>query len=182
MPTYTNLCILQGWLQIKSARSIVINRVPKLVLEGLMYTTDQEGIEKAFDDHHPVIITGHLAEVVVEIIRKMNERSLTRAGVCLVDIDREPNDQSKALVNQGRPYVIAQGRLVNHDRRTWIDIKHLSFLGLPWGAFDVLAKLASPIDTEFLTLVDRLSPMEKAHMNQALGEAMRGLLALREVG
>jgi hypothetical protein len=72
---------------------------------------------------------------------------LTRAGVNLIDIGDPSIEQAAILVNQARPFVVAQGKLVNHDGQSCIDIKHLSFLGLPWGALEMLDKKAVPLRT-----------------------------------
>ncbi len=48
MPTYTNLCILQGWFEVESARTVVANRTSVLVVEGRIHTTDRDGIRGNF--------------------------------------------------------------------------------------------------------------------------------------
>ena len=56
MPTYTNLVILQGWLEIETVSVTLFNRVQVPVLNGWIYTTDQTGLEDCFDECHPVCL------------------------------------------------------------------------------------------------------------------------------
>ena len=60
-----------------------------------------------------------------------------------------------------------------------VNIKHISFLGLPWGALDTLDELKPVMDRDVQALVAELSPHKKHQMNQALGVAMRAFVALR---
>jgi len=74
MPTYTNLVILQGWLEIESISTTLVNRVQVPVLNGWIYTTDQTGLEDCFDERHPVLISGRPAEAILEITRKLDDK------------------------------------------------------------------------------------------------------------
>ena len=138
MPTYTNLSILQGWFEVVSIREVVTNKEPAAVINGWIYTTDCDGLEKYLDERHPVLISGRAAETVLDITRKLNDKYPYLSMISLVPLPGEMADQSKILVNQGRPFVIAQGKLLSHDGQSCVDIKHISFLGLPWGALDAL--------------------------------------------
>jgi hypothetical protein len=86
------------------------------------------------------------------------------------------------LTNQRRPFVIAQGKLLSHLGHSCLDVRHLSVLGLPWGALEVLAGLeplcALPIEAQLL--LEHLSDVEKTQIGQALGVALRSLVALRQ--
>jgi hypothetical protein len=88
-------------------------------------------------------------------------------------------NQSQILVSQGRPYVIAQGKLHSHDGQLCVYLKHISFLGLPWGALDALEELESVTNCGAQALVVKLTPLEKSQISQALGAALRALMALR---
>jgi hypothetical protein len=63
----------------------------------------------------------------------------------LVPLPGDLTDQSKILVSQGRPYVIAQSKLLLHDGQSCVDIKYISFLGLPWGALDALNEVTTSV-------------------------------------
>ena len=141
MPTYTNLSILQGWLEIESVQQLTQGRILVVVIKGWIYTTDSEGIEDIFDERHPVVISGQPAEAILDITRKLNDKSPQITRISLVPLPGEMDDHSRILVSQGRPYVIAQGKLLTHDGQSRVDIKHISFLGLPWGALDALFEM-----------------------------------------
>jgi hypothetical protein len=179
MPTYTNLIILQGWLEIETIRAVVTDRLPVAVINGWIYTTDTNGLESVFGEQHPVVISGRPAEAVLDITRKLMDKHPRLTGISLVHLSGEPIDQTQILVNQGRPYVIAQGKLLTHAGQSCVDIKHISVLGLPWGALDALEELETVMDDDVRSLLEALSPQEKYQMNQALGTAMRAILALR---
>jgi hypothetical protein len=138
MPTYTNLSILQGWFEVVSIREAVTNQSPVAVISGWIYTTDCDRLEKFLDERHPVLISGRPAEAVLDITRKLNDKFPKLSRISLVPLTGKHPEQLKILVNHGRPYVIAQGKLLSHDGQSCVDIKHISFLGLPWGAFDAL--------------------------------------------
>jgi hypothetical protein len=141
MATYTNLSILQGWLEIESLRVVDTNRPPVPVINGWIYTTDDEGLEGFFDERHPVVISGRPAEAILDITRKLNDKYPLLTGVNLVQLPDELIDQPQILIRKGRPYVIAQGKLLTYEGQSCVDIKHISFLGLPWGALDALCGL-----------------------------------------
>jgi hypothetical protein len=141
MPTYTNLSILQGWLEIESVQQLTHDRMPVVVIKGWIYTTDSEGMEDIFDERHPVVISGRPAEAILDITRKLNDKYPQMARISLVPLPGETGGHSEILVSQGRPYVIAQGKLLTHDGQSRVDIKHISFLGLPWGALDALVEM-----------------------------------------
>ena len=86
MPTYTNLVILQGWLEIESVSVTMVNRVQVPVLNGWIYTTDHAGLEDCFDERHPVLISGRPAEAILEITRKIHDKLPGTAGIGLVDM------------------------------------------------------------------------------------------------
>jgi hypothetical protein len=138
MATYTNLSILQGWLEIEALNTITLTHQQVPVIQGWIYTTDQEGLEQVLDEKHPVIISGRPAEAILDITRKLNEHYPLVAGINLVNMPNEGTDQAEILIRQGRPYVIAQGRLLTHEGRSCVHIKHISFLGLPFGALEAL--------------------------------------------
>jgi hypothetical protein len=138
MATYTNLSILQGWLEIESLNTVTLARQQVPVIQGWIYTTDEEGVEHVLDERHPVIISGRPAEAILDITRKLNEQYPLAAGINLVHLPEEQDEPPEVLIRQGRPYVIAQGRLLTHEGRSCVDIKHISFLGLPFGALEAL--------------------------------------------
>ena len=179
MPTYTNLSILQGWFEVDSVQTATIDRIKVVVIKGWIYTTDQDGLENFFAERHPVVISGRPAETILDIMRKLNDKYAHLNGISLADLSGEKNNQSPVLVSKGRPYVIAQGKLLAHEGQSCVDIKHISFLGLPWGALDTLDELKPVMDRDVQTLVAKLSPLEKHQISQALGIAMHALLALR---
>jgi hypothetical protein len=179
MPTYTNLSILQGWLEIESIRTLVVDRLPVVVINGWIYTTDYNGLENVFGEQHPVVISGRPAETVLDITRKLNDKYPRLTGISLVHLSGELTDQPQILVRQGLAYVIAQGKLLTNDGQSCVDIKHISFLGLPWGALDALFELEPVMEREVQALVEELSPGEKSQINQALGVAMQAIIALR---
>jgi len=179
MPTYTNLSILQGWLEVRSAETITLDGKPEVVIHGWISTTDQDGLETFFGERHPVVISGRPAEAILEITRKLNEKFQNLSGISLASLSGELADQIQVLLRQGRPYVIAQGKLLTHDGLSCVDVKHLSFLGLPWGALEALHELEPIMDRDVRMLVAALTPLEKSQLSQALGIAMRALIALR---
>jgi hypothetical protein len=75
--------------------------------------------------------------------------------------------------------VIAQGKLFTRDGESCVDVKHISFLGLPWGALDALNELEPIMNRDVRALVVELSPQEKYQINRALGVAMQALIAIR---
>jgi hypothetical protein len=138
MATYTNLSILQGWLEIESLNTLTMTHQQVPVIQGWIYTTDEEGVEHVLDERHPVIISGRPAEAILDITRRLSDEYSLVAGINLVHLPDEGIDQAEILIRQGRPYVIAQGRLLTHEGRSCVDIKHISFLGLPFGALEAL--------------------------------------------
>ena len=179
MPTYTNLSILQGWLEVDSVQTATVDRTQVVVINGWIQTTDHDGLENFFGERHPVIISGRPAEAILEITRKLNDKYPLLTGINLVHLSVESIDQTQILVSQGRPFVIAQGKLLTHDGQSCVDIKHISFLGLPWGALDALYGLEPVFDRDVQALVAELTAQEKYQINQALGVAMRTLIAVR---
>jgi hypothetical protein len=141
MATYTNLSILQGWLEIDSLQTVARGREQIPVILGWIYTTDEDGVEQIFDEQHPVIIKDRTAKAVLEITRKINDKYPALRGVNLLHLPVEQGDLPQILVRDGCPFVIAQGKLITYEERTCVDIKHISFLGLPWGALDALHEL-----------------------------------------
>jgi hypothetical protein len=93
-----------------------------------------------------------------------------------VDLAGDLTDQSQLLVSHGRPFVIAQGKLLTHDGRSFVDIKHITILGLPWGVLDTLCELEGVLVSDMQALEAVLTPLEKSRMNLALGTAMRELI------
>ena len=180
MPTYTNLVILQGWLEIESVSVTQVNRVQVPVLNGWIYTTDQTGLEDCFDERHPVLISGRPAEAILEITRKLNEKLGGITNVNLVQVSLSSGQSAQMLTNQRRPFVIAQGKLLSHLGHSCLDVRHLSVLGLPWGALEVLAGLEPRLPIEAQLLLEHLSDVEKTQIGQALGVALRSLVALRQ--
>lgn len=179
MPTYTNLSILQGWLEVESVQVVTMERLPVAVVNGWVYTTDHDGLETFFGERHPVVISGRPAEAILDITRKLNEKYPHLSGISLVHLPGALADQSQILVSQGRPYVIAQGKLLSHDGQSRVDLKHISFLGLPWGALDALAEMEPVMNRDVRALVAALTPTEKSQISQAIGAALQALLALR---
>ena len=180
MPTYTNLSILQGWLEIESVTTASVNRLQVPVLYGWIYTTDHTGLEDCFDERHPVILSGRPAEAILEITRKLNEKLSQVKGISLVDLPVENQEAAQVLVNQGRPYVIAQGKLLSHGGSSRLDIRHISVLGLPWGALDILADFETVTPGEAQALAADLSVLERSQIGQAVAVAMRSLISLRQ--
>jgi len=86
MPTYTNLVILQGWLEIESGSVTQVNRAQVPVLKGWIYTTDHTGLEDCFDERHPVLISGRPAEAILDITRKIQDKLPGMADIGLVDM------------------------------------------------------------------------------------------------
>ena len=84
------------------------------------------------------------------------------------------------LTNQERPFVIAQGKLLSHQDHSCLDVRHLSVLGLPWGALEVLTGLEPCLPTEAQSLLGYLSETERIQISKAQGVAARSLLALRQ--
>jgi hypothetical protein len=101
------------------------------------------------------------------------------SGISLIHLPEVFADPSQILVSQGRPYVIAQGKLLSHNGRSCVDLKHISFLGLPWGALDALAEMEPMMKCDVRALLTQLTPLEKSQISQALGAALQALIALR---
>jgi len=160
MPTYTNLVILQGWLEIESVSVTQVNRMQVPVLNGWIYTTDQAGLENCFDERHPVLISGRPAEAILEITRKLQDKLPGTVGVGLVDMLFSGSQATQVLTNQKRPFVIAQGKLLSHQGQSCLDVRHLSVLGLPWGALDALTSLGSCLPIEAKSMLENLSDTE----------------------
>jgi len=179
MPTYTNLSILQGWLEVESVQVVNTERAPVVVVNGWIYTTDHDHLEDVFDERHPVVISGRPAEAILDITRKLNDKYPHLPGISLVGLTGELDDQPPILVSQVRPYVIAQGKLLSHNGQSCVDIKHISFLGLPWGALDALAEMEPVMSSEIRSLVASLTPLEKSQISHALGAALQAMLAMR---
>jgi hypothetical protein len=131
------------------------------VLNGWIYTTDQTGLEDCFDERHPVLISGRPAEAILEITRKLNDKLPGTTYVSLVQVSLSGGQSTQLLTNQQRPFVIAQGKLLSHQGHTCLDIRHLSVLGLPWGALDALNGLEPCLPIEAKSLLERLSDTEK---------------------
>jgi len=108
------------------------------VVQGWIYTTDADGVETMLDERHPVIISGKPAEAILEITRKLNDQCPLVSGISMLHIDDETADRPEVLIRKGQPYVIAQGRLLTREGRSCVEIKHISFLGLPFGVLEVL--------------------------------------------
>jgi hypothetical protein len=180
MPTYTNLVIMQGWLEIESVSVKQVNREQIPVLNGWIYTTDQAGLEDCFDERHPVLISGRPAEAVLEINRKLNDKLSGTTNVILVQVSLSSGQSTQILTNQQRPFVIAQGKLLSYQGRSCLDVRHLSVLGLPWGAFEMLTRLGPSLSTDTQLLLECLSDAEKSQIGQALGVALRSLVAHRQ--
>ena len=179
MATYTNLSILQGWLEVDSIQTSTVDRTEVVVINGWIQTTDHDGLENFFGERHPVIISGRPAEAILEITRKLNDKFPLLTGINLVHLSVESIDQTQILISQGRPFVIAQGKLLTHDGQSCVDIKHISFLGLPWGALDALYGLEPAFDRDMREFMAALTQQEIDQVNRALGVAMRALIALR---
>ena len=183
MPTYTNLTILQGWLEIESIQAVTtVDPKPVAVVKGWIHTTDEAGLETFFDERHPVVISGRPAEVILDITRKLNDKCPRLSRIGLVQLPISQADGSLTLVNQSRPYVIAQGKLLSHEGRSCVDLKHISFLGLPWGALDALSEMETVMSRDVQALVVALTPLEKSQINRALGIALQALIARRWPG
>jgi hypothetical protein len=148
MATYTNLSILQGWLEIDSLQTVTRGRAQIPVLLGWIYTTDEEGLEAVFSEQHPVLISDRPAKAVLEITRKLNDTYPQFKGTILVHLPGEQDDQPEVLVHRGRPFVIAQGKLITYEGRSYVDIRHISFLGLPWGALEEIREVGAGNRTE----------------------------------
>ena len=180
MPTYTNLVILQGWLEIESVSVTLVNRVQVPVLNGWIYTTDQSGLEDCFDERHPVLISGRPAEAILEITRKLDDKFSGTTSVSLVQVSLSGGEGTQMLTNQQRPFVIAQGKLLSCQGRSCLDVRHLSVLGLPWGALEALTSLEPCLPIEAQSLLEHLSETEKTQIGQALGVALRSLITHRQ--
>ena len=179
MATYTNLSILQGWLEIESIQAVTLDRRPVAVIQGWIHTTDQEGLETFLGERHPVVISGRPAEAILDITRKLNDKHPHLTGISLVHLPEASSGDLQMLVSHGRPYVIAQGKLLSHAGQSRVDLKHISLLGLPWGALEALADAEPVMECNVRSLVAALSPVEKAQISQALEAAFQALLALR---
>jgi hypothetical protein len=103
-----------------------------------LYTTDKASLEDCFDERHPVLISGRPAEAILEITRKIQDKLPGTAGIGLVDMLFNDSQASQVLTNPKRPFVIAQGKLLSHQGRSCLDVRHLSVLGLPLGALEAL--------------------------------------------
>ena len=180
MPTYTNLVILQGWLEIESVSVTQVNRAQVPVLNGWIYTTDHAGLEDCFDERHPVLISGRPAEAILEITRKLNDKLPGAKNVSLVQVSLSGGQSTQLLTNQQRPFVIAQGKLLSRQGHSCLDVRHLSVLGLPWGALELLAGMESCLLIEAQSLLENLSDVEKTQIGQALGVALHSLIDLRQ--
>jgi len=179
MPTYTNLSILQGWLEVESVQVVTMERAPVVVVNGWIYTTDHDRLEDVFDERHPVIISGRPAEAILDITRKLNDKYPHLPGISLVGLTGELDGQPPILVSLVRPYVIAQGKLLSHNGQSCVDIKHISFLGLPWGALDALSEIEPVMSHDVRAMVAKLTPLEKTQISHALGAALQAMLAMR---
>src|SRR4030042_4364523 len=102
MPTYTNLSILQGWVEVESIQGVTTARVPVVVIKGWIYTTDHDGLENFFGERHPIVISGRPAETILDITRKLNDKYPHLSGISLVHLPVAPENQAQILVNQGR--------------------------------------------------------------------------------
>jgi hypothetical protein len=180
MATYTNLVILQGWLEIERVSVTQVNRVQVPVLNGWIYTTDHTGLEDCFDERHPVLISGRPAEAILEINHKLNDKLSGTTNVSLVQVSFSSGQSTQILTNQQRPFVIAQGKLLSYQGHSCLDVRHLSILGLPWGALEVLAGLEPRLPIEAQSLLEHLSDVEKTQIGQALGVALHSLVAHRQ--
>lgn len=180
MATYTNLVILQGWLEIDKVSVTRVNRVQVSVLNAWIYTTDRTGLEDCFDERHPVLISGRPAEAILEITRKLDDKFPGTTNVSLVQVSLSGGQSTQMLTNQQRPFVIAQGKLLSHQGHSCLDVRHLSVLGLPWGALEVLTGLGPCLPIEAQSLLEHLSEIEKTQIGQALMVATRSLIALRQ--
>jgi hypothetical protein len=138
MATYTNLSILQSWLEIDSLKTVTRGRTQVPVIYGWICTTDEDGVEEVFNERHPVILSDRPAQEVLDITRKLNDKSPLLHGVNLVQLPEAYNLQLQVLVRQRCPFVIAHGKLLTYEGRSCVDIQHIPFLGLPWGALDAL--------------------------------------------
>jgi hypothetical protein len=179
MPTYTNLVILQGWLEIEEMTAIIIQREQVPVLKGWVHTTDRPGLEDVFEERHPILISGRAAEAVLEITRKLSDKLPYTADVGLVHLAVHDDQTAQVLTNQGRPFVIAQGRLLSQNGHSCVDVRHISVLGLPWGALDTLSNLEPDFPANVQAILTELTATEKTQIGQAVGVAMRSLVALR---
>jgi hypothetical protein len=74
MATYTNLSILQGWLEIDSVHTQTLAHDHVVVINGWICTTDYDGSETFFDERHPIVISGRPAEAVLDITRKLTDK------------------------------------------------------------------------------------------------------------
>jgi len=182
MATYTNLAILQGWLEISSIQVVSVDQIPAVVVNGWIYTTDNDGTDSFFSERHPVVISGRPAESILAIIRKLNDKYPKLSGIKMVHLPDTFSEDTPMLVNQQRPFVVAQGKLFTHDGESWVDLKHISLLGLPWGALDVLSDIEETMNREVRSLIKVLTPFEKSIISQALGLAVKAILALRPPG
>jgi hypothetical protein len=180
MPTYINLVVLQGWLEIESASVTQVDRTQVPVLNGWIYTTDHAGLENCFDERNPVLISGRPAEAMLEIIRKLKDKLSVTTNVSLVQVSLSGGQMHQYFTNQERPFVIAQGKSLSRQGHACLDVRHLSVLGMPWGALEVLTGLVPCLPTEAQSLLGHLSETEKIQISQALGVALRSLVALRQ--
>ena len=118
-----------------------------------------------------MLISGRPAEAVLDITRKIQDKLPATAGISLVDMLFSSCQTTQVLTNQKRPFVIAQGKLLSHQGRSCLDVRHLSILGLPGGALEVLAGLGSCLHTEAKSMLEHLSDSEKIQISRALGVA-----------
>ena len=122
-----------------------------------------------------MVISGRPAEAILDITRKLNDKYPHLSGISLVDLAGELDDQSPILVSQVRPYVIAQGKLLSHNGQSCVDIKHISFLGLPWGALDALSEIEPVMNRDVRALVAALTPLEKIADQPGAGSGAAGV-------
>jgi hypothetical protein len=127
-----------------------------------------------------VLISGRPAEAVLEITRKIQDKLPGVAGISLVDMLVNGSQATQMLTHQKRPFVVAQGKLLSHQGHACLDVRHLSVLGLPWGALEALSGLEPDLPPEAQSLLGHLSETEKIQIGQALGAALRSLVALRQ--
>ena len=103
------------------------------MLYGWIYAIDHVGLEDCFDERHPVLISGRPADAIVEITCKIQDKLPGTVGIDLVDMLPSGSQTTQVLTSQKRPFVIAQGKLLSHQGRSCLNVRHLSALGQPWG-------------------------------------------------
>jgi hypothetical protein len=180
MATYTNLSILQGWLEIESAGAVFVQRSQVPVLTGWIYTTDRVLSEDAAADRHSVMITGRAAEAVVEMMRKIQDKFARFNSLRLVRLVDEGGPHGEhCLVRGGRPFVIAQGKLINHGGHSRLDVRHISLLGAPWGTLEALEWIGSEQQSGLQALVSQLTEGEQQALHYRIHQEAEQLLASR---